>query len=231
MAPAFNYPPWTIVCQDGGVTRAQTWGGRTADERRTDRRERLMAAATEIWADGGWASVTMRGVCAKAGLIDRYFYESFADRDELLVAVWDRARDRVTSSMLQSVAAQAGAPPLDALRSAVRGVLDGFVQEPSRAQILFGDHSGSPNLEHRRHRLLIDVADVMVEIGMQYLKSDVDRSEFRQSVLMGVGGFLELVAAWRAGVIEGSADDIVEQVSHFGAILGKYYLPDEDISS
>ncbi|NMK70807.1 TetR/AcrR family transcriptional regulator, partial [Staphylococcus capitis] len=41
------------------------WGGRTAAQRRAERRERLVGAAQEIWIEQGWAAVTMRGVCAR----------------------------------------------------------------------------------------------------------------------------------------------------------------------
>lgn len=186
-----------------------------------------MSAATEIWAEAGWAAVTMRGVCAKAGLIDRYFYESFADRDALLVAIWDRVRDDLTAALAAAIGANPGDPPLVVLRQGIAAVVFGFAVDRSRAQILFGDHSGSPDLENRRHRLLLDVTNVMAEIGAQYVKPGTDRTEFQQSVLMGVGGFLELVAAWHAGVIDADAAEIVDQVSHFGEILGSYYLPSD----
>ncbi|WP_278258124.1 TetR family transcriptional regulator [Nocardioides convexus] len=52
------------------------YGGKTAEQRRAERREALLAAAVDIWQESGWAAVTMRGVCARAGLTDRYFYES-----------------------------------------------------------------------------------------------------------------------------------------------------------
>src|SRR5512139_974724 len=77
----------------------RTYGGRSAEERRSERRHRLVDAALAIWGEQGWAAVTMRQVCARAGLIDRYFYESFPDRDALLVAVWDQLRDEAAERL------------------------------------------------------------------------------------------------------------------------------------
>ena len=76
---------------------AGTYGGRSAEARRIERRLRLLAAAREVWGTDGWAAVTMRGVCGRAGLVDRYFYESFSDRDALLGTVWDQERDALIS--------------------------------------------------------------------------------------------------------------------------------------
>lgn len=38
----------------------------------------------------GWQATTVRGICERARLNPRYFYESFSGLDELLVAVFDR---------------------------------------------------------------------------------------------------------------------------------------------
>ena len=185
-----------------------------------------MSAAAEIWAESGWAAVTMRGVCTRAGLIDRYFYENFTDRDDLLVAVWDGLRDELTAALVAAGTTEPDDPPLEILQRSIAAVVLGFAVDKVRSNILFGAHSGSPALEHRRHRLLIEVSDVMAESGMAYIKPGIERAEFRQSVLMGVGGFLELIGAWHAGVLDVDAADIVEQVTHFGEILGGYYLPE-----
>ena len=208
------------------MTKPQTWGGRTAEERRAERQKRLVDAAFEIWGDGGWAAVTMRGVCARAGLIDRYFYESFADRDALLAAVWDQVRDETTTALSEVlVAAEPAAAPLDILRQAVSTIVVDFAAEPRRAQILFGDHAGSVVLEHRRQELLMAVTNVIIEGLKPYLRAGVDDAEFRRTVLMAVGGTLELIPAWRVGAVEANNDEIIDQITHFGEILGTYYLP------
>ena len=63
------------------------YGGISADDRRTDRRKKLLTAARQIWGASGVSEVTVRGVCSAAGLTTRYFYEQFANRDALLYAV------------------------------------------------------------------------------------------------------------------------------------------------
>ncbi len=83
-------------------------GGRTGAERRAERRQRLIDAATEIWSESGWAAVTMRGVCAKTGLNDRYFYEDFKTRDELLVAAWDGVRNEMLGEVSATLADASG---------------------------------------------------------------------------------------------------------------------------
>lgn len=208
------------------TAKSQTWGGRTAAQRQAERRARLLEAAAEIWDEGGWASVTMRGVCARSGLIDRYFYESFADRDALLAAAWDQVRDDMTAALSTALTADPDGDPLEVLRQAVTSVVFGVALDPPRAQILFGDHAGSAVLERRRRDLLITVTDVVVAGATGRLRSGIDETKFRRSVLIAVGGVLELVTAWRFGVFEAEAAEIIDDIVGFGAILGAYYLPE-----
>ncbi|WP_131819842.1 TetR/AcrR family transcriptional regulator, partial [Mycobacteroides abscessus] len=119
------------------------WGGRTAAQRRAERRERLVSAAQEIWIEQGWAAVTMRGVCARTSLNDRYFYEDFADREDLLAAVWDGVRAELIAQISAIVAEDPDRPPLDTLRKTITLVVERVSGDPGWADIIFVRHVGS----------------------------------------------------------------------------------------
>ncbi|MFC3964764.1 TetR/AcrR family transcriptional regulator [Nocardia jiangsuensis] len=202
---------------------ARTWGGRTAAERSAERRGRLIDAALALWAESGWAAVTMRQVCTRTGLNDRYFYEHFADRDELLGAAWDDVCAEVFAHLASAVTAER--PPLEILREAVRRAVRFQVDDHSRARILLADHAGSAVLEQRRKRMIGDATDLMIELSRPYLRPGVDETDFRISTLIGIGGFVELLTAWRTGTIEIDADRIAEHIHQVGAVLGARFLP------
>ena len=65
------------------------WRGTTADERAEQRRVRLLEAALELLGTEGAAGVTVRAVVRASALSPRFFYESFSDRDALLIVVAD----------------------------------------------------------------------------------------------------------------------------------------------
>src|SRR5580704_11116563 len=65
--------------------------GVSADDRRIDRRNRLVGAAFEIAGTEGAGALGVGRVCLAAGLTKRYFYESFASLAELQSAVVDHA--------------------------------------------------------------------------------------------------------------------------------------------
>ena len=73
--------------------------GVSAEERRAARRRQLLDAALEIAGTRGVERATMTAICAEAGLTERYFYESFADTDELLGAVYDQVSGQLAAEV------------------------------------------------------------------------------------------------------------------------------------
>ncbi|GAA4818210.1 TetR/AcrR family transcriptional regulator [Nocardioides caeni] len=202
----------------------RAYGGKSADQRRSERREALLAAAREIWQESGWAAVTMRGVCARAGLTDRYFYESFTDREALLGAVWDQTRDETLAMLLDAIASYADDGPLDQLDAALVAIVHHIGDEPQRAQIVFGDHAGSAVLEQRRREAIQQMVDIFMHLGRPYLLPDIDEAELRLNIMIGIGGFIEAVLAWRSGIVEADADTLVRQLSGVAAALAPRFL-------
>ena len=200
------------------------YGGKSAEQRRAERRAQLVEAALEIWQEQGWAAVTMRGVCAQAGLTDRYFYESFADRDALLGTVWDQMRDETLEMLTAVIASASDQGPLDQLRAALDAVVHHIADEPARAQIIFGDHAGSAVLEQRRRDTVQMATDLMIGLAQPFLRADADEQALRITTLLGIGGFVELMLAWRGGLVESSTDEIVDQMAAVGAALGDRFL-------
>lgn len=237
MSRAFGWDRKTAAKRhNGAMTEADhsatgakpaTWGGRTTAQRRSERRGRLIDAATDIWCESGWAAVTMRGVCSRAGLTDRYFYESFADRDALLAAIWDDILDRITETLGAIMIEGVDRPVLEVFETAVRTVVEQVAADPRRAPILFGMHSGSDALEQRRHAMVLRMSEILLAGTLPRVDPRLDRAQLRRSVLMGVGGFIELVMQWRAGEIDGDAQTVIDQTVHFGTVLGAYYVPDD----
>lgn len=204
--------------------KAGVWGGRTAAERLADRRQRLIDAASEIWVDQGWAAVTMRGVCARTSLNDRYFYEHFSDRDDLLCTIWDGMRDDLIAALMTVFTEDPDRPPLDTLTKGIALVVDRISGDPGWAQIMFGRHLGSAVLEQRRAAVLHQTTELLVAVAQPYLKPDADELGLRMDALVGIGGFVELMTAWQTGLIEVDAREVIDHCGRLGATLAAAHL-------
>jgi AcrR family transcriptional regulator len=203
------------------------YGGRSAAERKAERYATLVSAAQEIWQEQGWAAVTMRGVCARAGLTDRYFYESFADRDALLATVWDQARDDTLVMLLGAITSAPQEYPLLQLKSAIHAVVHHIADEPARAQILFGDHAGSAVLEQRRRDTVQLTSDLMIDLAKPFLRDPTNTTSLRMTVVLGIGGFIELMLAWRLGLVQVDPDEIIDHLAGVGEALAAQFLRED----
>lgn len=89
----------------------RSYAGRTAAERRADRRERLLTAGLELFGTDGYARTPIERICATAGVSTRNFYEEFTGREALLMALHDRVTHRALDAVATALRADAGASP------------------------------------------------------------------------------------------------------------------------
>ncbi len=71
------------------VRRERRYAGLSEEQRRADRRRRLIEAGWELFGTIGYAATSIERLCAQAGVTARHFYEEFSGREALLVAVYD----------------------------------------------------------------------------------------------------------------------------------------------
>jgi AcrR family transcriptional regulator len=78
------------------------------DERRAQRRSQLIGAAIAVYGERGYRQATVKAVCEAAGLTERYFYESFANSEELLLASYSAVTSAVHGEMVAAAQAVGG---------------------------------------------------------------------------------------------------------------------------
>ncbi len=69
--------------------RERLYAGRSASQRRAERRARLLEAGFSLFGTTGFPGTSISGLCSAAGVTERHFYEEFASREALLEAVYD----------------------------------------------------------------------------------------------------------------------------------------------
>lgn len=131
------------------------YGGRGGEERRAERRERLLDAGLAVFGEVGYHGATVRLICAGAGLSERYFYESFANSEDLLCAVYERHMALQAERIAAAVQAAPRAP--DAM---IAAGLDAFLalakESPAGARVQFVEVLGvSPRVD-RLYRKAIE---------------------------------------------------------------------------
>jgi AcrR family transcriptional regulator len=106
--------------------RRGRWSGVPLEDRQARRRDDLVAAGVQLLGNAGGPAVTVRAVCRQASLTERYFYESFTDRDEFVRAVYDDVCQRAMSALMSATTA----------REAVEFFVALMVDDPVRGRVL-----------------------------------------------------------------------------------------------
>jgi AcrR family transcriptional regulator len=114
------------------------YGGVPAAERHAQRRERLIEAAYDVFGREGYRNATMRLVCAQARLTERYFYEHFANIDEVFLAVHKKVSAEVGGEIMTRVMT-ASEEPVEQTRAGLAAFFEFIKADPRRAQILLLD--------------------------------------------------------------------------------------------
>lgn len=106
--------------------RRGRWSGIPLQDRQTRRRDGLIAAGVNLLGGESGSALTVRAVCRAAELTERYFYESFDDRDQFVRAVYDDVCTTAMSALTSSTT------PRDAVERFVALMVD----DPVRGRVL-----------------------------------------------------------------------------------------------
>lgn len=192
------------------------WHGSTADERQSQRRRQLVDAGFHLLGTEGAGAVTVRAVTRVSGLSPRYFYESFPDRDALLIAVWEEQYAEVRSVVDEAVAA---APDdfLARMRAALLVTARWIRENPARGRAMLAETLAEELLRrHARRRLPELVLDTAMQSGGGLLaQGDPRRIELAVTALSGA--IVNLFLEWSGGALKVTDEELVDTIVELAA--------------
>jgi AcrR family transcriptional regulator len=192
---------------------ARSYRGIPADERRQQRRRMLLDACLDLVGKDGTPAVTAESVSAAAKLTKRYFYESFPDRDAVLVAALDE--------LLRDINVQIRDADLpDEREGRARAIADALVstlcRDPRRAR-LYAAAPAVPALNLRREQAIVAFTDVMANDALTAgLTDDVQRRLVTRIIVAGV---TDLVTSWLDGNLDVDRATVIEAIVTMGRAL------------
>ncbi|MDP2228383.1 MAG: TetR/AcrR family transcriptional regulator [Moraxellaceae bacterium] len=193
--------------------------GASAEERQQERRQRLIEAGITVFGEQGYHGATVRGLCAEAGLTERYFYESFANSEDLLCAVYEQViavqHERVLSAFIT-----APRNPDAMIEAGLNALFTLARERPATARIQFVEVLGvSPRVDQLYRQTVERFATLMRELYISQLPtsggrpSDIDRDTLTVGL---VGAVVGIAARW---LLMGFAQPQAEVVACAAAIF------------
>jgi AcrR family transcriptional regulator len=176
--------------------RPGRWSGVPLEDRQALRRDQLIAAGVQLLGQESGPAVTVRAVCREAGLTERYFYESFADRDEFVRGVYDDVCARAMSTLMSATTP----------REAVERFVALMVDDPVRGRVLL---------------LAPEVEPVLVRSGAEWMPSFIDLLQrklsqigdpVRQNMIATslIGGLTALFTAYLGGRLAATREQFID---------------------
>ncbi|MEV0333147.1 TetR/AcrR family transcriptional regulator [Nocardia sp. NPDC050717] len=185
------------------------YSGRTTAERVEQRRAALLAAALDLFGTQGYAAGSVKQLCGIAGLTERYFYESFRDREACLSALYDELTAALRERTLAAL--RTTARDLDDLIAAGLAAFIGYLTEdPRRARVVLIEVVGvSARMEQRRHGVLRDYAELVAGLWAT-ARAEPLSEHGRLTCVTVVGGVNHLLVDWLMDGRATEPDDLVE---------------------
>lgn len=174
----------------------RTYAGRGADERAESRRAAFLAAGRDLWGRHGLAGLSVRGVCAEAKLVDRYFYAEFGSVEALSVAIAQDVGSELHAAMLDAGAR--GETPIDRLRLGLQGYLEHIIGDPAILRVFAGAGSVQGPLHAVRQEAQRQVATA-IALSLDPSRPVDERDQSFVAAYFCVGGVTLLIERWLAG--------------------------------
>lgn len=185
--------------------------GIEAAERLASRRRRLLDAGLDLLGadQKDISELTVRGICSRAGLAARYFYESFADKDEFVSGVFDWVVAELAATTQAAVAA---VPAREQSREGMANIVRTVGEDARVGRLLFSAHLGNAVVVRKR----AESSALFAMLSGQYA-GDALRIPANDRIKAGahfaVGGVVQTISAWLAGDVRLEPHELVDQLA------------------
>lgn len=167
----------------------------------------LIQAAVRLYGTDGFHNTGVRAICRGAGLTERYFYESFADGEALLLAAFGH----VNAALLAQILAvdDASCAPEDRVRRMLAAYFGTLRANPTAARVFLVEIVGvAPTIDEAIRRSMHDLSQPTFDVLDPEARGPVSADPMLRR---GVeGGLLHIALAWGAENYERPLDRVVD---------------------
>jgi len=190
---------------------ARPYRGVKAAERLAGRRGRLLAAGLDLLGaeQQDISALTVRGVCRRAGLAARYFYESFTDKDEFVGRVFDWV---VADLAATTQAAVAAVPVHEQTRAGMANIVRTIAGDARIGRLLFSTQLADAVIVRKRAESSALFAMLSGQHAGDALRMPAN-DRIKAGAHFAVGGVGQTISAWLAGDVQLEPDQLVDQLA------------------
>lgn len=173
----------------------RVYGGQSAEGRNAERRDRLMAAGLQAFGTRGYQGTTIEQLCTEAGVATRSFYEIFASREALLIALHDEINARAFDAVVDALGDIDSDDLYARAVAAFTAYLDVITTDPRWVRITLRETVGASPATYRARRDALARFEAFLEAELEHLAAAgvVPSRDLRLTAVAVVGGLTALV--------------------------------------
>ena len=196
------------------LTTTRSYRGLSQEERRAQRRARLIAAAIAVYGERGYHQATVKAVCEQAGLTERYFYESFANSEALLIDSFYAVTGSVVG-LIHRAAQEAGRGRIARSRAMLHAYFAALQHDPQSARVFLVEIRGVSRAVDQA----FDAA--LREIGSEVARTVAPPGAPEDELLQAgvVGGVIHIALRWIGDGYRPDIARVVDSALKLGAVL------------
>jgi len=200
------------------------YAGIDAETRQKQRRDVFIEAGLESFGTIGYARSTIRGICENAGLTQRYFYESFENKEDLLIAVYRKLIQDIEDEA-RNIMAEPGITPRDAAYKSLKMIYRRFQDDPRRARVQLFEVLGVSERVEREYRLARKTLADWVKLFITGVFPNVEDKWLENTIIHtgAAGAIWEIAKQWVMEDFETPIEELVNQEIEAFMVIGKHY--------
>jgi AcrR family transcriptional regulator len=136
----------------GEGAQSRTYRGVDTEQRRAERRQRLLEAALDEFTTRGYHKTKIADLCARAGVSTRNFYEKFASKEALLLELHEQINNAAMRRMLPVLDSLAGAEPLTRITTLLDAFVAAVTADPRFPRLNYVEAPGISEAMESQHR-------------------------------------------------------------------------------
>lgn len=196
------------------TSRKRSYKGLDSEDRKQMRRSLLIEAGLELFGTQGYRATSVKMVCDYVNLTERYFYESFANREALLLGVYEALGLELDVSLRAALNAS-DMSPAERLRGFIAGFYEFIVEDKRRGRIMLFEILGisssvDQNYQHvvRNQAMLLENA----ELGIFPEDSTLDCEQRRVISIGLVGATTQIGIQWALEDFKTAKEVVIDSV-------------------
>ena len=194
------------------IPSPRRYRGITPEERRAARKARFLDVGLEVFGTVGYQESSIKDICRAASLNQRYFYESFNTREDLLEAVYERTVQQVAEAGIAAITAAEGLE--NKARAGLTAWWRALAGDVRKGRVITLEMVGvSARLEDKRRHVRQMFADVLVTHSAAALgREDLGGMHIdpRLAARGLVGAVVELLLAYVQNDVDASIDELID---------------------